>query len=45
MDTASNQFRAITQDRLLLSTVNFAIRKASEAYDAMPAMAFSMQSL
>ena len=37
MDTASNQFRALHQDRLLLSTVNFAIRKASEAYSEVGA--------
>ena len=45
MDTGSNQFRAMPQDRLLLSIVNFAIRKASEAYGAMPAIAFSLQPL
>ena len=45
MDTANNQFRAMPQDRLLLSTVNFAVSKASEAYGAGPAMAFSLQWL
>ena len=45
MDTESNQFRAIHQARLLFSTVNFAVRKASEAYGAGLAIAFSLQCL